>query len=231
MGILPEDKPVKPKLEPHNFFIYGKPMAGKSYFASFFPHPLVLNTDGNANQGTAPNIQLVNKKDKTGKIVKTARSQVEEAVLALQTQSTTFQTIIIDTIEDLCVLVEQAICAEYGVKSLNDGKLSYGKGSSIIKQFLQDMVMDLKALPMDVIFISREIEVADIQSGSTEIKSALKDNYYNIVTGNCDLVIRCQKTGKDHIRTIEEKRADYKPSDISNEQIRKLLASCFGMFN
>ena len=47
--ILPEDKPCTPKREPHNFFIYGATMSGKSYFASFFPHPLVLNTDGNSD--------------------------------------------------------------------------------------------------------------------------------------------------------------------------------------
>ena len=43
---LPKDEKLQPKTQPHNFFIWGATMSGKSYFASFFPHPLVLNTDG-----------------------------------------------------------------------------------------------------------------------------------------------------------------------------------------
>lgn len=231
MSILPEDKPVKPKIEPHNYFIYGRPMAGKSYFASYFEHPLVLNTDGNANQGTAPSVQLMNKKDRNGNLVQDVRNQVKEAILELQTTNTTFKTVVIDVIEDLCVMAEQAICIQYGVESLNDGPLGYGKGSSILKTFLQDVVMDLKNLPMDVIFISREIEVSDITKGTSEIKPALKDSYYNIVTGNCDLVIRCRKLGAGkYLRTVEDKRAPYKPENITSKRIRDLLASCVGMF-
>ncbi|WP_297816729.1 AAA family ATPase [uncultured Lactobacillus sp.] len=229
MGILPEDKPVKPKLEPHNFYIFGRPMAGKSYFASYFPHPLVLNTDGNASQGTAPSIQLRNIRGKDGKLTQNVMKQIDEVVLELQSQQTTFKTIIIDVIEDVCVMVEQAICIEAGVDALGD--IPYGKGFSTMKSVLQRFVMDLKALPMDVIFISREIEVTDEKTGATEIKSGLKDSYYNIVTGNCDLTIRCQKLGQGkYARIVKDKRADYKPEDISDKRIKDLLSSCIGMF-
>lgn len=230
MSILPKDEPVKPKKAPHNFYIFGQPMAGKSYFSSFFEHPLVLNTDGNAAQGTAPSIQLRNIRGANGKLTQNVIAQLDEIILELQSQQTTFKTIIVDVIEDLCVMIEQAICIEQGVQALGD--IPYGKGFSTMKSILQRFVMDLKALPMDVIFISREIEVTDESTGHSEIKSGLKDSYYNIVTGNCDLVIRCQKLGKDkYVRMVKSKRADYKPEDIENERTRKLLNGCVGMFN
>ena len=51
---LPKVEKLKPKSQPHNFFIWGATMSGKSYFSSFFPNPLILNTDGNSEQGSAP---------------------------------------------------------------------------------------------------------------------------------------------------------------------------------
>ena len=51
---LPKVQTLKPKSQPHNFFIWGATMSGKSYFSSFFPNPLILNTDGNSEQGSAP---------------------------------------------------------------------------------------------------------------------------------------------------------------------------------
>ena len=65
---LPKVATLKPKSQPHNFFIWGETMSGKSYFSSYFPNPLVLNTDGNSEQGQAPSIQIRNIRDKNGKL-------------------------------------------------------------------------------------------------------------------------------------------------------------------
>lgn len=87
-------------------------------------------------------------------------------------------------------MMEQAIALEHGVKTIGD--IEWGKGYGELNVVLQTFVMNLKALPMNVIFISREIDVIDDNSNVTESKPALKDKYYNIVNGNCDLVIRTQ---------------------------------------
>ena len=65
---LPENKPQIPKDTPRNFFFYGETMSGKSYLANEFPNPLILNTDGNASANTVPSIQLVNEKNRDGRI-------------------------------------------------------------------------------------------------------------------------------------------------------------------
>lgn len=225
---LPEDKPVKPNLQPKDFFIYGATMSGKSYFSSFFPHPLVLNTDGNSAQGTAPSIQIRNIRDANGGLKQSAIKQLDDVIVALQQPGVTYQTIVVDVIDDICVMIEQAICLENHVEALSD--IPYGKGYAMFNAVLQQFVMDLKALPMNVIYISREDALTDERTGQKEYVPSLKTKYYNIVNGNCDLVIRTQKIGQQYYRSIIDKRANYKKSDISNERVLHLLESCNGMF-
>lgn len=226
---LPKDEKLKPKTQPHNFFIYGKTMSGKSYFASFFPHPLVLNTDGNSEQGSAPSIQIRNIRDSNGGLKQSVIKQLDDIIVALQTQPHTYQTIIIDVIEDICVMMEQAIALEHGVKTIGD--IEWGKGYGELNVVLQTFVMNLKALPMNVIFISREIDVIDDNSNVTESKPALKDKYYNIVNGNCDLVIRTQKLGPNsYYRSVIDRRSAYEPENVTNKRVLQLLESCHGMF-
>lgn len=225
---LPKDEKLQPKTQPHNFFIWGKTMSGKSYFASFFPHPLVLNTDGNSEQGTAPSIQIRNIRDEDGKLKQSAIQQLDDVITALS-QKNTFQTLVVDVIDDICVMLEQAICIDNGVQALSD--IPYGKGYAIFNTVIQQFVMDLKALPMNIIYISREILVGGDDDSTPEPMPSLKPKYYNIVNGNCDLVIHTQKFGKDtYTRTITDRRTKYEAKNIKDPRIKQLLESCDGMF-
>ena len=68
-------------------------------------------------------------------------------------------------------------------------------------------------------------------TGSTQAKPSLKTKYYNIVNGNCDLVIHTQKFGTEtYTREVTDRRAAYKPENITNERVRQLLESCRNMF-
>ena len=228
MFTLPKDEAQHPKCQPKNFFIYGATMSGKSFFASYFPHPLVLNTDGNSAQGTAPSIQIRNLRDKNGRLTTDCMQTITDIVVALQQPGVTFQTIIIDVIDDICVMVEQAICLRAGVQALSD--IPFGKGYALLDSFIQQMVMDLKALPMNVIYISRELENTDEGSGKKRVQPSLKSKFYNVVNGNCDLVVRTFKIGDQHYRTVVDKRANYKAEDIEDKRVRQLLESCKNMF-
>lgn len=227
---LPKDEVKKPQPEPHNFFIWGATMSGKSYFASFFPHPLSLNTDGNAEQGSVPSIQIRNVRGKDGKLTQSVIKQLDEIITVLQTTPHTFKTILIDVIDDICTMIEQAICIDNDVQALSD--IPYGKGFATFNGVLQQFVMDLKALPMNVIYISRELIVTDDQTNTSEAVPSLKTKYYNVVNGNCDLVIHTQKFGKDtYTRTVTDRRTKYKPENIKDARVRKLLETCTGMFD
>ena len=227
-SILPPDKPNKPVLEPHNFFLYGAPMAGKSYFASFFPHPLSLNTDGNAEQSSTPAIQIRNTFNADGSLKQNAISQLSEIILALNQPNVTFKTVIVDVIDDICVMMEQAICKQYGAQCLAD--IPYGKGYALLNGTLQEFVLELKALQMNTIFVSRELDKTDEKTARTSYVPSLKTKYYDVVTGNCDAVIHFSKIGDEYIRQVTQKRAAYKKESVKDERVRKLLSSCAGMF-
>lgn len=235
---LPKVEKMEPKSQPHNFFIWGATMSGKSYFSSFFPNPLVLNTDGNSEQGSAPSIQIRNIRDEHGNLKQSAIKQLDDIITALQAENPKrpenqqFKTVVIDVIDDICVMIEQAICLEAKVQALSD--IPYGKGYAMFNTALQQFVMDLKALPMNVIYISRELSITDENTGVTTFEPSLKTKYYNIVNGNCDVVIRTKKIGDgqnaSYFREVKALRTMYSPANITDPRVLKLLESCSGMF-
>lgn len=235
---LPKVEKLSPKSEPKNFFIWGSPMTGKSYFSSFFPNPLILNTDGNSKQGSAPSIQLRNIRNETGGLKQSVIKQLDDIVIALQVENPKrpenqqFKTIVVDVIDDVCIQIEQAICLDAGVQALSD--IPYGKGYAMFNTALQQFVMDLKALPLNVIYISRELAITDENTGVTTYEPSLKTKYYNIVNGNCDVVIRTKKIGDgqnaSYFREVKALRTMYNPANITDHRILQLLESCTGMF-
>ena len=235
---LPKVEKLSPKSEPKNFFIWGSPMTGKSYFSSFFPNPLILNTDGNSKQGSAPSIQLRNIRNEAGGLKQSVIKQLDDIVIALQVENPKrpenqqFKTIVVDVIDDVCIQIEQAICLDAGVQALSD--IPYGKGYAMFNTALQQFVMDLKALPLNVIYISRELAITDDNTGVTTYKPSLKTKYYNIVNGNCDVVIRTKKIGDgqnaSYFREVKALRTMYDPANITDHRILQLLESCRGMF-
>ena len=232
---LPKPTKLEPKAQPHNFFIWGAPMSGKSYFASFFPNPIVLNTDGNNEQGTAPGFQIRNLRDKNGKPTQLVTKQMDEIILALQNQSQgedTFKTVVVDVIDDIIVMLEQAICWDNNVKSLSD--IPYGAGYALFNTALQQLVMDLKALPMNIIYISRENSITDDSTGATTYHPSLKTKYFNVVNGNCDVEIRTKKVGDgvnaSYFREVKSLRTQYEKKNITDKRILQLLETCNGIF-
>lgn len=235
---LPKVEKLSPKSEPKNFFIWGAPMTGKSYFSSFFPNPLILNTDGNSKQGSAPSIQLRNIRNEAGGLKQSVIKQLDDIVIALQVENPKrpenqqFKTIVVDVIDDVCIQIEQAICLDAGVQALSD--IPYGKGYAMFNTALQQFVMDLKALPLNVIYISRELAITDENTGVTTYEPSLKTKYYNIVNGNCDVVIRTKKIGDgqnaSYFREVKALRTMYDPANITDHRILQLLESCKGMF-
>lgn len=229
MSILPKNEKKKTINMPRNYFIYGATMSGKSYLSGKFPSPLFLNTDGNAKANPYPNIQLKNVRDKDGKLTKGVIEQLDEIMLELQTMNTNseygYKTIIVDVIEDVCTLIEQEICMKQDVDTLAD--IAYGKGYAMFNAVLQTLVMDLKALPVYVVYISRAIEVGETEQTRKEVP-ALKTKYYNVVNGNCDLVIHTQKVGTRYLRSIKDQRKKYYAEGIKDTEILNILKNITG---
>ena len=220
--ILPKNEVNKHIVEePHNFMIWGKPMSGKSYLAGLFPSPLFLNTDQNAQANKYPFIQLKNEYDTVGKIKVSIIKQLDDIITALTVETHNYQTVIVDVIDDVEVLIAQAICTEAGVTSLSD--IPFGKGWSAQKQAIQGFVTRLRTLPLNVIYISREITKTDEKGVETETVPSLPEKWLNIVNGNCDLVIHTQKYGERYNQKVTEQRKHYLKSKINNKRLLQIL--------
>ncbi|EPE0870909.1 AAA family ATPase [Enterococcus faecalis] len=226
MSILPENKPQTPKDTPRNYFIWGPTMGGKSFLASQFPNPVIFNTDGNAEANTVPSVQLRNIKDTNGKIKRSVIDQLDKLITALQTEKHTYETVVLDVIDDIVVMIEQYICDKEGVETLGD--IPYGKGYAAFTNIFQQLVIELKSLPMNVIYISRN---ATKLEGTTEIEiPSLKEKHQNIVNGNCDLSIQCKKVGKNYIRVAKARRKDYMRDQVDDKTILAILDTVTGVF-
>ncbi|EKR9303092.1 AAA family ATPase [Enterococcus faecalis] len=226
MSILPPNKPQVPKDTPRNFFVWGPTMSGKSFLASQFPNPVIFNTDGNAEANTVPSVQLRNIKDTNGKIKRSVIDQLDKLITALQTEKHTYETVVLDVIDDIVVMIEQYICDKEGVETLGD--IPYGKGYAAFTNIFQQLVIELKSLPMNVIYISRN---ATKLEGTTEIEiPSLKEKHQNIVNGNCDLSVQCKKVGKNYIRVAKARRKDYMRDQVDDKTILAILDTITGVF-
>ncbi|ANB62168.1 AAA family ATPase [Anoxybacteroides amylolyticum] len=228
MGLLPKNQPKKTIDTPRNFFIWGQTMHGKSYLASQFPNPVIFNTDGNADQIETPSINLKNERDaKTGQISFSVINQLNELIKELETTEHGFETVVIDVIDDVVTLIEQAICEEHGVQYIGD--IPYGKGFGIFKSIFTALVVKLKALPMNVIYISRYATVTE--NNIEKPVPSLSVKHLNTVNGNCDMNILCQKIGKNYIRRAVDRRKAYQREWIQDERILAILDTVIGAFD
>lgn len=229
MSLLPKNEIHKTIDKPRSFFIYGQTMSGKSFLAGKFPNPFFINTDGNAKQNPYPNFQLKNTRNLDGTAKDTVLEQLDKLMLEIQTMNGQpgygYQTIIVDVIDDVCSLIEQAICWKAGKDVLAD--IPYGKGYATFNSVLTSLVMELKSLPINVVYISRVENKIDDNGDEHEVPS-LKTKYYNIVNGNCDLVIHTQKIGNRYVRSITDKRKDYYASRIDDPKILRILKAITG---
>lgn len=226
MSILPPNKPQTPVDTPRNFFIWGPTMGGKSFLASQFPNPIVFNTDGNAEANTVPSVQIRNIKGVDGKIKRSVVDQLDKLITALQTEKHTYETVVIDVIDDIVVMIEQYICDKEDVETIGD--IPYGKGYAAFTNIFQQLVIELKSLPMNVIYISRN---ASKTEGNIEIEiPSLKEKHQNIVNGNCDLSIQCKKVGKNYIRVAKARRKDYMRDQVDDKKILAILDTITGVF-
>lgn len=229
MNILPKNEMTKPKDTPKNYFIWGPTMAGKSYLAGEFPNPLFLNTDGNAEANPYPSIQLRNVRGKDGKLLENQNvvDQLDSIITELQTTKHGFETIVLDVIDDIVIMIEQYICDKFDVETIGD--VPYGKGYGAFTNIFQQLVIELKALPFNIIYVSRNLTKLE---NNVEIDMpSLKEKHQNIVNGNCDLNIQCKKIGKNYIRSVKAKRKNYVRDEIDELAILKILDSITGVFD
>lgn len=230
MSILPKNERKVAKETPRNFVIFGGTMHGKTYFADEFPNPLNINTDGNADMIETPSINLRNERDVKGNITKPASETLIQAITELEAGNHTFETIVLDVIDDIITLFEQEITEEHNVKNIGD--IGWGKGHSTQQMMVRVLVMRLKELTMktgmNVLYLSRLTTITE--NDVEQHIPSLPLKWMNIINGNSDYTILCRKVGKNYIRRAVDKRKNFDKDKVDDERILNLLDTVSGAF-
>lgn len=139
--------------------LYGGNSLGKTFQASKMPKPLLLMTEAGAN-GVKCKKLPVNKWATFKDVVKQLTDEK-----TLDQMKEQYFTIIIDTLENLVSLSEQAVCSEFGVRDLSEitGKQN---GYSIYRKDFKSQVNKLCSCGYFVLFIDHE-EIVELEDPIT----------------------------------------------------------------
>lgn len=219
MSLLPENKPKEIDLTPRMFVIGGAAMSGKTYNACKFPNPILINTDGNCKKVTTPSIYLNDKKYKTYKEkLETLFGVLKE----LNETQTTYQTIVIDLIEDVFDICEGYVLEKYKVDNL--GKVpGYATGYTERKVNMQNVISALKTLTNKYYVVILTHTVDKVVDDKMVTMSMLKEDFYILLEGKTDMVINCKKLGNSYITRITKMRNNYKDPEVKKSINKEIL--------
>ena len=198
---LPKNEPVKQLVKKLTLWLYGEPYTGKTTFASQFPNPLFLTTDGNIRNlmtykpgEMPPHVSIADEVTKEGRITKRkfAWEVFRDAVSALETDKTDFETIGVDHLGELYEHCRLYIYDKEDIQ--HETKSGFGKGWDLVKTEFLGTIKRLVNLPYNVVLISHEDRTKDItnKGGSkiTAIKPKLREGLLSNIAGMVDITAR-----------------------------------------
>lgn len=121
-------------------WLYAPPFSGKTTLTDHFPDPLILTTDGNINNVTAPYVYIKDDITVTGRLTnrKFAWEIFKDTIAELEKKQNDFKTISLDLVEDTREMCRLYMYDKLGIQHESDS--GYGKGWDIIKtEYLSTM--------------------------------------------------------------------------------------------
>lgn len=219
MSLLPENKPKQVDLTPRLFVIGGPAMSGKTFNACKFPNPILINTDGNCKKVTTPSIYL---NDKTHKTYKEKMELLFGVLKELNETTTTYQTIVIDLIEDIFDICEGYVLEKYKVDNL--GKVpGYATGYTERKVNMQNVITALKTLTNKYYVVVITHTVDKVVDDKQVTMSMLKEDFYILLEGKADAVISCKKLGNTYITKMTKMRNNYKDAEVQKSVNKEIM--------
>ena len=197
MSIIPTERH-----EPHRtlssylWMIYGPPKIGKTTWANGWPMALFLATEPGTAAMEAADIRIETWTDFRNVVTELKKGKGKHR----------WQTLVIDTVDNLYEFLADDVCAANGWADLGDG--GYGKGYKLARRKLTNAISAVRGLGMAVIFVSherREIEVDEQgkRSGEVLVTSALPGSARKVLHGVVDFIFRAEmdEEGNRLIRT------------------------------
>ena len=219
MSLLPENKPKQVDLTPRLFVIGGPAMSGKTFTACKFPNPILINTDGNCKKVTTPSIYL---NDKSHKTYKEKMELLFGVLKELNETTTTYQTIVIDLIEDIFDICEGYVLEKYKVDNLSKVP-GYATGYTERKVNMQNVITALKTLTNKYYVVVITHTVDKVVDDKQVTMSMLKEDFYILLEGKADAVISCKKLGNTYITKMTKMRNNYKDAEVQKSVNKEIM--------
>ena len=219
MSLLPKNEPTQIDLTPRMFVIGGPAMSGKTFNACKFPNPILINTDGNCSKVTTPSIYL---NDKTHKTYKEKMELLFGVLKELNETTTTYQTIVIDLIEDIFDICEGYVLEKYKVDNLSKVP-GYATGYTERKINMQNVITALKTLTNKYYVVVITHTVDKVIDDKLVTVSMLKEDFYILLEGKADLVLNCKKLGNTYITKMSKYRNNYKDAEVQKSIKKEIL--------
>lgn len=209
--MLPKNEriPVAENREHWRIWLYGQSCSGKTYLADKFPNVLMLNTDGNTTEVTAPRIRIADEVKMDGHIErrKLAWDVFKDTIKELETERNSYETIVLDLIEDFYEFCRLYMYKKMGISHESDSNF---KAWDMVRTEFYSTIRRLLALPYNFILLSQEDTSRDITAKNGDKVTAIKPNINDKVAIKLmGMMTVCGRVVKDgNIRTIEFKNND-----------------------
>lgn len=176
-------------------WLYAQPFAGKTTLTDRFPDPLILTTDGNIKNVTAPYVYIKDEVTVTGRMTnrKFAWEVFKETLDELEKKQNDFKTISLDLVEDTREMCRLYMYDKLGIQHESDS--SFGKGWDIIKTEYLSTMRRFFNLDYDNIIICSHEDVSKAitkKSGEqvTRIAPNIQEAIATKLAGMVDIVAR-----------------------------------------
>lgn len=190
-------------------WLYAQPFAGKTCLTDKFPDPLILTTDGNVRNVTAPYVHIKDEVTVTGRVTnrKFAWEVFKETLDELEKKQNDFKTISLDLVEDTREMCRLYMYDKMGIQHESDS--GFGKGWDIIKtEYLSTMRRFFNLDYDNIIICSHEDISKNITKKSGEQITRIAPNIQEAIAtklaGMVDIVARII-VKDDNARTISFK--------------------------
>lgn len=179
----------------YKYLMYAVPKVGKSTFASKFPNAIFVATEPGHSFLEVFKVDVKN------------WAEFRDFAKSITTQSHSYKTIVIDTVDNLYKMCEQSILDQHKVAHASD--LPYGKGFNLIKDEFAKVIGYLGNSGFGFIFIShaKEKELKTKTTSWTIMSTSLNNQAESFICGLCDFIFYCyiNEKGERLMKTKAEK--------------------------
>lgn len=170
------------------YLVWGSPKCGKTTFASRFPGAVFIATEDGMK-----GVEAARWESEDGRYVVQTWQEILDATKELLSVTPRPSMIVIDTLDNACLLIEQHFCKKYDVEFKNDGDLAFGKGNSLINGELRRYLLKLSSMGVGIILISHTaaVEKHGKKGQITVDQPSISEKVMPMILGMVDFTFYC----------------------------------------